>query len=225
MTNPATVTSPLPAEQLAARAAVYQGLSGLGAGPHLGEAGIDYWLQNTALLQAGVRALPFAWDADALIRRLQSLDQDQQAALAVDYSAFFEAGSGGMRFPIREDIARNTGSMKQKEELVRYYEFFGYALNEAVQWQPDHLAVELEFMSFLIEAQWSQSTDEKQLSFMLGQRDFLQRHLLVWLPLLQEPLLDQAGEHFYSDAILATLAFIQQDYHWLQAALAPLEEV
>lgn len=223
MNSLTATTVPVSDQQLAARAAIYRAFSLLFAGPAM--AGDDRWQSLPLLLQSGADKLPFDFAVEKLLQRLQQLDASQQARLLDDYSLFFESGSGGMQFPIREELALDTGSIKPKEELVRYYELFAYQLDSKMQWQPDHLAIALEFMAFLIEAQWHQSDQEQILSYMLGQRDFCQRHLLNWLPTLASALQTAQPEHFYCHCVIDCIDYLQKDNNWLIANLSVLEDV
>ena len=105
------------------------------------------------------------------------------AGLRREYSGIFEVGSQGPPVPIREDL--QTGQRAgTREEVVRFYEYFGYVLDDRFAWQPDHLSVELEFMHYLCFREAEAASEADALSFQLAQADFAERHLTAWLPLL-----------------------------------------
>ena len=209
-------------EQLAARAALYQVFSNLMAGPDLADMDNgDYWSATVEMLEAGTKALPYDFQSDTLVTALKALSDKDRQALKTDFSRYFEVGSDGVKLPIREELSEEK-TISKKEELVRFYEFFGYELEEEFQWQPDHLALELEFVSFLIEGQWSQTETERQQSLLLAQRDFCQRHILSWVPALAEQAQDKLPKHFFSKTLAACQQFLNTDFDWLEIQTAAL---
>ena len=75
MMQATTIVSAQPrAEQLAARAAAYQGFSSLFAGPVLIERPLDeYWNEILALLSVGIAELPYSYREDTLIETIEAL--------------------------------------------------------------------------------------------------------------------------------------------------------
>ncbi|MGK0498575.1 MAG: TorA maturation chaperone TorD [Oceanicoccus sp.] len=223
--NALVITNAATSEQLAARAALYQVFSNLLAGSDLADMdNPEYWSATVDMLEAGCPALPYDFSASELLSALTKLDSAAQQTIKADYSRFFEVGSDGVKLPIREELS-DAKTRGKKEELVRFYDYFGYKLEPEFQWQPDHLALQLEFVSFLIEGQWSQTAPEKQESQLLGQRDFCQRQLLSWLPTLADKSQQQIAQHFYNQTLQSCLRFVQTDFAWLQQQLAALENV
>ena len=105
-------------------------------------------------------------------------EEDYQSAFDVDGAALYEGfhrGSEG-----REGIL---------EDLIRFYSFFDLRLSETERDYPDHLVTELEFLSFLAMKEAdadAQGGDVRP--FQLAQRDFISRHLAIWLPALARRL-------------------------------------
>ena len=154
--------------------------------------------------------------------RLSKLWQsDEKQCLKADYSKYFEIGHEGIRLPICEELSKAVAG--KKEELVRFYEYFSYQLEPQFQWQPDHLAMQMEFLSFLIEGQWSLQHEAQHQSYLLAQRDFCERHLLSWVPSLVEQAKESLNDHFFVDALSACQNFLQHDYRWLQSQVKQLE--
>lgn len=113
-------------------------------------------------------------------------DPDDQAAAdawARQYSALFEVGSHGAPLPVREELTASAGG-GSKEEVVRFYDLFGYELAPAYAWAPDHLAPMLEFLGWLAGLESGATDDEERGSLRRAQRDFIDRHLWHWLPAL-----------------------------------------
>ena len=132
-------------------------------------------------------------------------------ALRLKYSGLFEVGDDGPPVPIREDLFLAQPA-KLREDLVRFYDYFGYQLDEEFQWQMDHLSIELEFMHFLIIGELRSDNDE--LSFQLGQVDFLEKHLINWVPLLSKKLSTLDESDIYTKIVIELEEFLLKDQYW-----------
>ncbi len=139
-------------------------------------------------------------------------------ALRAEYSALFEVGNEGPPVPIRAQLSDDvrTGA---REEVVRYYEHFGYALGEKFAWQPDHLSVELEFMHFLCFQECQAATAADALPFQLAQTDFCLRHLAPWLPGLATRAQQVAPGSLYARVVEAVAAFVAEDGAWQHSTI------
>jgi TorA maturation chaperone TorD len=80
---------------------------------------------------------------------------------------------------------------------------------------PDHIAVELEFMHFLVvkelDALACGNLDRAQ-NFSQKQRAFLERHLAAWVPDFSRSVEEQAQTGFYQSLAVATRLFIESDF-------------
>lgn len=133
------------------------------------------------------------------------------AALRTAYSGLFEVGNQGPPAPIREDL--QTGQRGgTREEIVRFYEHFGYVLDERFAWQPDHLSVELEFIHYLCYLESRQ--DEQMLSCQLAQFDFTERHPGRWVPAFTEQVERLAAGSIYSRVLASLDEFLGSDLAW-----------
>lgn len=201
-----------PAAVLAARCAAYAACSGLVASPH----DLDV---PAALAAADVNLadLPYANDLAALAAELAAADP---AVLRAEYSGLFEVGDEGPPVPIREDL--HTGQLAgTREDIVRFYEFFGYRLAEHFAWAPDHLSVELEFLHFLCYREAAADASGDALSYALGQLDFATRHPLRWLPGLASATAALRPGSRYARVVAVIADFVRADHHWQQATIGP----
>ncbi len=142
---------------------------------------------------------------------IDSYLNDDPEALRLKYSSLFEVGDDGPPVPIREDLFLAQPA-KLREDLVRFYDYFSYQLDEEFQWQMDHLSIELEFMHFLIIGELRSDNDE--LSFQLGQVDFLEKHLINWVPLFSKKLLILDDSDIYTKIVIELDDFLLKDQHW-----------
>jgi len=158
-------------------------------------------------------SLPHARAMDELLTEIRDAELSR---LRREYSGLFEVGSEGPPVPIREDL--QTGQRSgTREEIVRFYDYFGYQLAENFAWAPDHLSVELEFMHFLCYREAQQ--DDNQLSYQLAQLDFLDRHLGRWVPKLVLAVDELEPGSLYSRVLASLNAFLEGDIGWQRATV------
>lgn len=196
-----------------ARCAAYAAWSELTASPHdldprpgLGEK-LGQW-----------HSIDHAQSMSALIG--DYLDTDLQV-LKREFSGLFEVGSDGPPVPIREDL--QTGQRAgTREDLVRFYDFFGYRLAERFAWAPDHLSVELEFMHYLCYGE--ATTEDDPQPFQLAQLDFTERHLARWIPEFATKVGQVAGDGIYRRVMAELGAFIRADYDWQSGTVSTIEQ-
>lgn len=105
--------------------------------------------------------------------------------------------------------------------VAAFYHSCGLQLADDFADLPDHVAVELEFMSYLAhrqrEAAATGNLDEARRMLKL-QREFLATHLLPWLTPFTRAVIDDGESPFYQAVARCTAAFIIADYAALSAA-------
>ena len=83
-------------------------------------------------------------------------------------------------------------------ELKSFYSNFGLAMAESENELEDALSAELEFMQFLTAKQvQAEEGVLDRVPYLRAQRDFLQRHLVAWLPVLQAEVESKLKHPFY----------------------------
>ena len=162
------------------------------------------------------RELPFALDAFALADAAAGLCETDGAALAAEYSSLFEVGQPGPPVAIRESLMQGDGR-QVLEEVVRYYDFFGYRLDAIEQWCPDHLSIELEFLHLLALRHDAGDRDDPQ--HLLASRDFLCRHLLAWLPAAAATVRERSPGSWWQLLWDCLHRYLESDRLWLTTAL------
>lgn len=97
-------------------------------------------------------------------------------------------------------------------EITEFYIKYGAEIANAT---PDHLAVELEFMYYLIAREYdaleSNNPDEAK-KYKKAQQDFLEKHLLKWLDKLYECVRKKSSLRGYVELIKTIHTFIKSDY-------------
>ena len=155
---------------------------------------------------------------DALLSEVGAAELQQ---LRSEYSGLFEVGSEGPPVPIREDL--QTGQRSgTREDVVRFYDYFGYVLDEKFAWQPDHLSLQLEFMHYLCFRESEQA--EEVLSYQLAQLDFAERHLLSWVPRFAAQVETHAPGSLYARVVGALRDFLAEDCAWQTGTITVNEQ-
>lgn len=129
--------------------------------------------------------------------------------LAVDYAvAFLAAGKadGAAAIPV-ESLYGSEGIFMQQswEDAKKWYTCFGLA-KSSEDMMEDHLAAELEFMAWLCE---NEETEK--------QKEFLESHLVNWLPAFKADLDKYVKTDFYKAAGSLTLGFTTMERELLAA--------
>lgn len=113
-------------------------------------------------------------------------------------------------------------------EVSEFYKHFGLSMSqeEGKRELPDHLCAELEFLHFLAfkEAQAREKGDAELLhGYLLAQKDFLERHLVHWIPKFYNKLQSTNAPSFYVRLAGIASLFIAHDLEWLSSALHNLD--
>lgn len=173
--------------------------------------------------------------AEGLTEALNDLERDLRPCISritftdlqVAYSKTFDVGAPQPPCPpyeghYRPGIERTVVLL----EVSEFYKHFGLAMSEeeGKRELPDHLSPELQFLSFLTFKEGQareEATPELLRGYLLAQRDFLERHLLQWLPAFCTKLKQGQTSPFYSTLAELTLDLLQSEHAWLDSELAP----
>ena len=122
--------------------------------------------------------------------------------LACEYAALFLNVSPNPVFPFESVYTSPERLLMQKARDEVLAEYRKEGLDRAVDFREpeDHIAIELEFMGYLCQktAEALEGGDaEAALASLEKQREFLDRHLLVWVPNFCLSLLAAARSDFY----------------------------
>lgn len=151
---------------------------------------------------------PYGIDLGELRRAYLDVGLEQRR---LDYSALFEVGDSGPPVPIREQQQFSDVS-GIREDLIRFYDFFDYTLDERYAWAPDHLSVVVEFFHLLCFRE--SEANEDRLSFQLAQLDFGERHLVGWLPILVDQTEARQQGSIYGHILNSLRTFHTRDHVW-----------
>lgn len=104
---------------------------------------------------------------------------------------------------------------------LAFYEGCGLHLADDFPELPDHVSVELEFMSFLAfsRRQADGGADgENSRRFASLQREFLEKFLLPWMPSFTRAVIDDGEAPFYQAIARCTACFVASDFAALKVA-------
>lgn len=109
-------------------------------------------------------------------------------------------------------------------ELKGFYRTFGLSMADSENDLEDALTAELEFMQFLTakQAQAEEGALDKS-PYLRAQRDFLQRHLAVWLPALQAEAEGKLKHAFYRALTVLANDFVAFDVKAVARDVASLD--
>lgn len=106
-----------------------------------------------------------------------------------------------------------------RDEVVAIYRSFGIDKNEDWHESEDHLALELEFMRVLCDRArdaLAAGDGDATVRLLVSQRNFLQDHLVAWVPMMTADLRGYAKTGLYHGLALLTDGFLRTDLALLQ---------
>lgn len=103
-------------------------------------------------------------------------------------------------------------------DVIQFYRQAGLQTSPDFKEAPDHIAVELEFMYFLIDSEISAlaaGEEESVPDILMAQQAFLNGHLNQWIQEFARAIKNGAQTDFYVDLADATACFISEDADYL----------
>lgn len=139
-------------------------------------------------------------------------------ALQLTYTRLFEVAGNGGAIPLNESEYGHAPRQEIWEDTIRFYEFFGLHFDGALarNW-PDHLGTQLECLHYLAFLQTG--LGEVQTALLRAQSDFIERHLLNWLPRTVERVHAIPESEPYAGITATLLRFVETDLRHLRSVL------
>lgn len=141
-------------------------------------------------------------------------DNNELEQLKIDYSKLFVgpfkllASPYGSTYLEGSEVLMGDSTM----DVKNFYGQEGLFLN--IKEAPDHIAIELEFMCFLIfkEIEAIKTPDqEKENYYLIKQLSFLETHIGRWIPEFTDKVIANAQTEFYKNLARTTKVFIEKD--------------
>ncbi|MHC4395879.1 MAG: TorD/DmsD family molecular chaperone [Planctomycetota bacterium] len=170
-----------------------------------------YYLPNNALMQKVVDVA----QTDQFFAELGNcIPSDiELASLKIDYTRLFVGPFKLLAPPYGSVYLEDSRIMGESTIDVRnWYEKEG--LDVVIKDAPDHIAMELEFIYYLVAKQ-TQATNEENFQdiqlYQQKQKSFLYSHLARWLPEFAKNVQENAQTEFYKELVRLTDIFVQKD--------------
>lgn len=166
---------------------------------------------------------PVCGDAVPLAEKMEdALLKHTNTEILVDYSALFIGPFKLLAPPYGSVYLEGERKVMGDSTIdaALFYRQAGVEMDRDEQKDmPDHIAVELEFMYYLIGRElesYQNSHDEDALKYSNMQEDFLKKHLGAWAPKFAEDVKKGAVNPFYQNLAGCTLTFIKSDMEYLK---------
>ncbi len=161
-----------------------------------------------------------------------SLENYTSKDLLIDYSKLF-IGPFKLIAPPYGSVYLDEGRRVMGDstiDVVRRYAKAGVMLDEHQKDMPDHISVELEFMSYLIykELEALKDGDSKisvAVSILEDQEDFLKKHLGAWVPEFTKSMKEGIENSFYQNLADLTEVFVAKDILILKDSIFQLKGI
>ena len=154
----------------------------------------------------------------------QDLD-DLESRLAADYARLFLSISKVPPHPSESTYREGTMMQHSRDEVLKTYWSFGVDKKKEFTEPEDHIAVELNFLMYLCEKAIEALKDEdarEARRYIQGQKDFLEKHLVKWVPKLVKDIVNTAKTPFYKAIAVLTKEYIEMDLSATQDLLEQL---
>ena len=101
-----------------------------------------------------------------------------------------------------------------RDDILKEYRKAGIFKVDEFTEPEDHVALELQFMAYQcgkMEEALQKGDDSETGRLLEVQKDFLDKHLSIWIPRLTKDILESGRAGFYRGAAKITEAFIKMD--------------
>ena len=125
-------------------------------------------------------------------------------------------------FYMREDQMMETGGENPVLQFFNEYDF-RVDLSKARAVSVDHIGIETEFMYKLCEAEYKALQDgDKDAACEIAnvQKQFLEKHLLLWAPMFLINMRSESGTALYFDLAELAMEFFLSDYEYLNELIS-----
>lgn len=165
------------------------------------------------------------------VNSLKERDLEQvRLELAVEYANLFLGVKGKVPHP-SESAYRSKDHLIMQEpmdKVLRAYWDAGVDKEKKFKEPADHIAIELQFMAYLCrktaETLGKNEKDEAR-KYLKMQKDFLKKHLSLWVSPFVKDILETAEVDFYKGVAIITKRFVELDNSMIDDLLRAVEEL
>jgi len=137
-----------------------------------------------------------------------------ETRLAADFARLFLSINKVPPHPSESIYREGTMMQYSRDEVLKTYWSFGVDKKKEFTEPEDHIAVELNFLMYLCEKaiEALNNGDAKEARrYIQGQKDFLEKHLVKWVPKLVKDILDTGKTPFYKAMAVLTKEYLEMD--------------
>jgi TorA maturation chaperone TorD len=152
---------------------------------------------------------------EACVSRCSGSDESLLTDLRIEYTYLFINAVPHVPAPPYESAYTEAGLLMGEpvSQVLQAYREAGLIMHHDYDALPDHVAAELEFVSYLIqqEATTRQQAPEEAEAWRTRQRDFLAKHLLWWGRPFLKKVMEYARRAFYIEVSKLTDAVFRSE--------------
>lgn len=150
-----------------------------------------------------------------------NLRNNARLALCADFADVFLGNNKSSAPPYESVFTSEDGHLMQEayQQMTTLLSEHNININEKYSEPADHIAIQLDFMGNLILMTLESETEAEIRQNFAKQHNFLQTHLLNWLPDFEMKVKDCDKFGFYAAVVELLLAFAQLDSDWLETEL------
>ena len=134
--------------------------------------------------------------------------------LAADYARLFLSINNVPAHPSESTYREGVMMQYYRDEVLKTYWSFGVSAKKEFTEPEDHIATELSFMAHLcnqaLDALNNGNRKEAK-KYIQAQKDFLEKHLVKWVPKLIRDIYDTGRTPFYKGVAALTGEFIEMN--------------
>lgn len=176
-----------------------------------------------AFLQGLAQSPQLTASIEKLISSLAAanLRNDARLALCADFADVFLGNSKSSAPPYESVFTSEEGHLMQEayQQMTALLSEHNININEKYSEPADHIAIQLDFMGNLVLMTLNSETEAEIRQSFAKQHDFIQQHLLNWLPDFEMKVKSCDKFGFYAAVVELLLAFAQLDSDWLETEL------
>ena len=152
------------------------------------------------------------------LNRLQTRE-DAQLELSADFCDLFLKSDKHGALPYASMYIGESGLLNDKpaNDMAELLKKHNVAVSEGLNEPADHLAIELDFLGNLIIRSNELESEAHINNALLEQADYLNQHLMTWLPQFEKKCQEYDEFGFYAAVATLLIAFCQLDLNYLTA--------
>lgn len=148
--------------------------------------------------------------------------------LVCEYTRLF-AGPRALPAPPYESVYRSADRLVMQGptmEVRGRYRRAGLEMKDTGKGPDDHVSAEFEFMEYLcgrIEEALKKGDEKRALEYLNEQKEFLEEHILKWVPAFCQDIFENTTSDFYKGAATLTKGFLTLDGGEMDRCIRALE--